>query len=59
MRKLPSLLARTLTFGTSGSSVLPDMSEGKVIGYTSEDLGMFLRSLFFQVVARNVLIWFG
>lgn len=29
MRKLPSLLARTLTSGTSGSSVLPDMSEGK------------------------------
>ncbi|XP_075031056.1 acyl-coenzyme A thioesterase 9, mitochondrial isoform X1 [Calonectris borealis] len=28
MRKLPSILARTLTSGTSGSSVLPDMSEG-------------------------------
>ncbi|NXW48993.1 ACOT9 thioesterase, partial [Nyctiprogne leucopyga] len=27
MRKLPSLLARTLTSGTSGSPVLPDMSE--------------------------------
>ncbi|PKU46889.1 acyl-coenzyme a thioesterase mitochondrial isoform x3 [Limosa lapponica baueri] len=28
MRKLPSVLARTLTSGTSGSSMLPDMSEG-------------------------------
>ncbi|NXS47031.1 ACOT9 thioesterase, partial [Balaeniceps rex] len=27
MRKLPSVLARTLTSGTSGSPVLPDMSE--------------------------------
>ncbi|NXM70754.1 ACOT9 thioesterase, partial [Serilophus lunatus] len=27
MRKLPNALARTLTSGTSGSSVLPDMSE--------------------------------
>lgn len=56
MRKLPSLLARTLTSGSSGSSVLPDMSEGKVICCTLEDLEMFLRSLFFQVVALNVLI---
>ncbi|KAM6383858.1 acyl-coenzyme A thioesterase 9, mitochondrial isoform 4-T9 [Alca torda] len=28
MRKLPSVLARTLTSATSGSSMLPDMSEG-------------------------------
>ncbi|KAM6095899.1 acyl-coenzyme A thioesterase 9, mitochondrial isoform 2-T9 [Chlamydotis macqueenii] len=28
MRKLPSLLVRTLTSGTNGSSALPDMSEG-------------------------------
>lgn len=59
MRKLPSVLARKLASGTSGSPVLPDMSEGKVIGCTLEDLAMLLRSLFFQVVALHVLIWFG
>lgn len=37
MRKLPSVLARTLTSGTSGSSMLPDMSEGKKLGCTLED----------------------
>lgn len=31
MGRLPSILAKTLTSGTGGSPVLPDMSEGKVI----------------------------
>lgn len=54
MWKLPSFLARTLTSGTSGLPLLPDMAEGKVIGRASEeDLEMFLRRLFFQVVALD------
>lgn len=42
MRKLPSLLARTLTSGTTGSPELPDMNEGKVIGCALEDVAVFL-----------------
>lgn len=59
MRKLPSVLARTLSSGTSGSPGLPDMSEGKVNGCNPEDLMVLLGSLFFQVVSLHVLIWFG
>lgn len=59
MRKLPSVLARMLTSGTSASPGLPDMSEGKEDGCALEDLMMLLRSLFFQVVSLQVLVWFG
>ncbi|OXB75307.1 UNVERIFIED_CONTAM: hypothetical protein H355_008491 [Colinus virginianus] len=40
MRKLPSLLARTLASGTNGSPLLPDMAEGKVIACTLKDLAI-------------------
>lgn len=59
MRKLPSVLARTLTSGTSASPGLPDMSQGKVNGSSPEDLMILLRSLFFQVLSLHVLIRFG
>lgn len=59
MRKLPSVLARTLTSGTSASPGLPDMFQGKVNVCNPEDLMMLLRSLFFQVVSLNLLMWFG
>lgn len=60
MWKLPSFLARTLTSGTNGLPLLPDMAEGKVVGCALEgDLEMFLRRLFFQVVALNQLLRFA
>lgn len=48
MRKLPSVLSRTLTSGTSASPGLPDMFQGKVNGYNPENLMMLPRSLFFS-----------